>query len=173
MVARKIDQVKNLYGYRDIPKDAKTFYNSTEQSLQLLLKSMNDTQISDATKYYSNVVELTYFVEKELKIVDVDYISVNSRSSLPRDELQAMMDAYIDDIEMVRVYEVSFGHSDRVDMEIVDRLKSLSNDLKNLNVYRDDEILYEEQSLARRAMDQCLLQLRFLLDQFTETFVFY
>ncbi|XP_015793870.1 uncharacterized protein LOC107370394 [Tetranychus urticae] len=173
LVTRRSNQVKAKSALESIPRDAKTFYIETEQSLQLLLKSMNDTKISDATQYYSDVLELLYHAEKDLKFVNVDFMTVDSRSSLPKGELQAMIDAYADDIAMVLVYEAAFGRLDKVDMEIVDRLKSLSNNLKDLTIYHDSGLAIEELSIARKAMDQCLLQLRFLLHQFTETFLFH
>uniref|UniRef100_T1KSL8 HTH CENPB-type domain-containing protein n=1 Tax=Tetranychus urticae TaxID=32264 RepID=T1KSL8_TETUR len=49
MVNRRIDEIRTLYERKPILEDAKIFCNSTEQSLQLLLESMdsNDTRIND------------------------------------------------------------------------------------------------------------------------------
>uniref|UniRef100_T1KSL2 Prolyl 4-hydroxylase alpha-subunit N-terminal domain-containing protein n=1 Tax=Tetranychus urticae TaxID=32264 RepID=T1KSL2_TETUR len=122
MITRRIDQVKTLYESKSILEDAKIFCNSTEQSLNLLLESMNanDTQNGEFFESYSHIVQLIADVSNVMNLHYVDYLTVNSRDSFPRDELQAMMDAYISDIEMVRMCEVSMGRADRVDMKILE-----------------------------------------------------
>uniref|UniRef100_T1L611 Uncharacterized protein n=1 Tax=Tetranychus urticae TaxID=32264 RepID=T1L611_TETUR len=137
----------------------------------------NKAQINDVYKAYARIVDSMFEVYKVQKVtgvgyINTDYLNVNGRDSFPREELQAMIDAYIGDIEMIRKCEVSLGHPDRVDMEIVDRLKSLSNDVRNYTFYRDDPRgVTESYSVSRKTLDQCLWQLDFLLAQFTTAFI--
>ncbi|XP_015794402.1 uncharacterized protein LOC107370966 [Tetranychus urticae] len=172
LVNRRIDQVRTLYGGESIGKDAKIFLNTTDQSLQLLLQSMdsniNDTQI--VLENYSHIVDIIKDVCHIMQVPNLDYVSVNSGSSFAEEELQHLMDAYIGDIEMVRVCEESLGRSDRVDMNIVDRLKSLSNEIRNLKFYRDDKYNTEYYNTAKKTIELFFWQFKFLLNQFTENF---
>uniref|UniRef100_T1JY56 Prolyl 4-hydroxylase alpha-subunit N-terminal domain-containing protein n=1 Tax=Tetranychus urticae TaxID=32264 RepID=T1JY56_TETUR len=156
LVNRRIDQVRTLYGGESIGKDAKIFLNTTDQSLQLLLQSMdsniNDTQI--VLENYSHIVDIIKDVCHIMQVPNLDYVSVNSGSSFAEEELQHLMDAYIGDIEMVRVCEESLGRSDRVDMNIVDRLKSLSNEIRNLKFYRDDKYNTEYYNTAKKTIEK-------------------
>uniref|UniRef100_T1L613 Uncharacterized protein n=1 Tax=Tetranychus urticae TaxID=32264 RepID=T1L613_TETUR len=172
MVNRRIDEIRTLYERKPILEDAKIFCNSTEQSLQLLLESMdsNDTRINDLSESYSHIVRLINDVKSIMGIHNVDYLTMDSRYS-SRDNLQAMMDAYIGDIEMVRKCEVSLGRPNRVDMKIVDRLKSLSNEMLNYHFSKDDGFFTEESSISRKTMDQCLWRFDFFLNKFTATFI--
>uniref|UniRef100_T1KKM2 Uncharacterized protein n=2 Tax=Tetranychus urticae TaxID=32264 RepID=T1KKM2_TETUR len=173
MVNRRIDQVRTLYEGKSILEDAKIFCNSTEQSLRLLLESMdsNDTRISDLSESYSHIVRLINDVNSAMGIHNGDYLTMDSRYSFSRDNLQAMMDAYIGDIEMVRMCEVSLGRPNRVDMKIVDRLKSLSNEMRNYHFSKDDGFFTEVSSISRKTMDQCLWRFEFLLNKLTATFI--
>ncbi|XP_015794403.1 uncharacterized protein LOC107370968 [Tetranychus urticae] len=172
LVNRRIDQVRTLYKGESIGKDAKFFLNTTDQSLQLLLQSMdsniNDTQI--VLENYSHIVDIIMDVFHIMQVPNLDYVSVNSGSSFAEEELQHLMDAYIGDIEMVRVCEESLGRSDRVDMNIVDRLKSLSNEIRNLKFYRDDKYNTEYYNTATKTIELFFWQFKFLLNQFTENF---
>ncbi|XP_015793979.1 uncharacterized protein LOC107370504 [Tetranychus urticae] len=174
MVNRRINQVKALYESVSIYKDTKTFYNATEQSLKLVLDYIdsNNTLIMNIFSRYSRIVRLISNVAEQTEIPNFDYLNFGSGfvNSLPRKELQGMLDAYIDDIEMVRKCEVSLGRSDRVDMKIVDRLKSLSNELRNYHFYRDDRTVSDSQSISQKTLDQCLLQLDFLIIHFVLNF---
>uniref|UniRef100_T1JY61 Prolyl 4-hydroxylase alpha-subunit N-terminal domain-containing protein n=1 Tax=Tetranychus urticae TaxID=32264 RepID=T1JY61_TETUR len=156
LVNRRIDQVRTLYKGESIGKDAKFFLNTTDQSLQLLLQSMdsniNDTQI--VLENYSHIVDIIMDVFHIMQVPNLDYVSVNSGSSFAEEELQHLMDAYIGDIEMVRVCEESLGRSDRVDMNIVDRLKSLSNEIRNLKFYRDDKYNTEYYNTATKTIEK-------------------
>ncbi|XP_015793869.1 uncharacterized protein LOC107370393 [Tetranychus urticae] len=175
MITRRIDQIKTLYERKSILKDGKTFYTSTEHSLGLLLESVNsnDTQIGDLFESYSHIVNLLNEVNNLMQIHPVDHLTVDTSDSFSRDNLQAMMDGYIDDIEMVRMCEVSMGRADRVDMKIVERIKSLYNEVRNYTFYRDDSFVSESMSISRKTMDQCLWQFKFLLNKFTSTFIHY
>uniref|UniRef100_T1KI98 Prolyl 4-hydroxylase alpha-subunit N-terminal domain-containing protein n=1 Tax=Tetranychus urticae TaxID=32264 RepID=T1KI98_TETUR len=115
LVNRRIDQVRTLYERESIGKDAKTFLNTTNQSLQLLLEAMdsNNTQIGDVLENYSQIVGIMEDVSHNMEVPNFDYLHLNLRSSFDREELQNLLDAYIDDIEMVRMCEVSLGRSDR------------------------------------------------------------
>uniref|UniRef100_T1L589 Uncharacterized protein n=1 Tax=Tetranychus urticae TaxID=32264 RepID=T1L589_TETUR len=145
MITRRIDQIKTLYERKSILKDGKTFYTSTEHSLGLLLESVNsnDTQIGDLFESYSHIVNLLNEVNNLMQIHPVDHLTVDTSDSFSRDNLQAMMDGYIDDIEMVRMCEVSMGRADRVDMKIVERIKSLYNEKNNGPMFVAIQILVE------------------------------
>ncbi|XP_025018324.1 uncharacterized protein LOC107370505 isoform X5 [Tetranychus urticae] len=173
MVNRRIDEIRTLYERKPILEDAKIFCNSTEQSLQLLLDSMdsNNTRTGDLSESYSHIVRLINDVKSIMGIHNVDYLTMDSRYSFSRDNLQAMMDAYIGDIEMARKCEVSLGRPNRVDMKIVERIKSLSNEMRNYYFPKDDGFFAEVSSISRKTMDQCLWRFEFLLNKFTATFI--
>uniref|UniRef100_T1L590 Uncharacterized protein n=1 Tax=Tetranychus urticae TaxID=32264 RepID=T1L590_TETUR len=90
----------------------------------------------------------------------------------PRAELQAMMDAYIDGIEMVRMCEIPLGRAKRVDMKIFDRLRSF-NHLRNYHFDTEDSFNAREDLVSQQTMDQVLWRYKFLLDQFISTFSVY
>uniref|UniRef100_T1KSL9 Uncharacterized protein n=1 Tax=Tetranychus urticae TaxID=32264 RepID=T1KSL9_TETUR len=120
---------------------------------------------------YSHIVRLINDVKSIMGIHNGDYLFMDSRYIFSKDNLQAMMDAYIGDIEMVQKCEVSLGRPNRVDMKIVERIKSLSNELQNYYFPKDDGFFAEVSSISRKTMDQCLWRFEFLLNKFTATFI--
>uniref|UniRef100_T1KSL4 Uncharacterized protein n=1 Tax=Tetranychus urticae TaxID=32264 RepID=T1KSL4_TETUR len=136
------------------------------------MMNANDTRNGEFFESYSHIVKLITDVNNIMSFHNVDYLTVNSRDSFPQDELQEMIDAYIGDIEMVRKCEGSMGRADRVDMKIVERIKSLSNEVQNYYFYRDDNV-FETKSIKQRTLDQCLWRFKLFLNQFTETFIRY
>ncbi|XP_025018320.1 uncharacterized protein LOC107370505 isoform X1 [Tetranychus urticae] len=171
MVNRRIDQVKTLSEKNLILDNGKTFYNYTERSLNLFLESIYSNDNSELFERYSRIVQILSEGNKLLRIHSTDYLTVNSDTSFSRDELLAMIDAYIDDIEMVQKCEVPLGRPNRVDMKIVERIKSLFNELQNYIHHNDNIYIVESMDLSQKTMDQGLWQFEFLLNKFTTSFI--
>ncbi|XP_015793980.1 uncharacterized protein LOC107370505 isoform X6 [Tetranychus urticae] len=172
MVNRRIDQVKTLYERKLILEDGKTFYNYTEQSLHLFAESIDSSDIpkSKLFELYSDIVQIINEVNKLMGIESADYLTVNSDTIFSKINLLAMIDAYIGDIEMVHKCEVYMGRADRLDMTIVERIKSLSNELQNYIYPNDHNRFYESINLSKKIVDQFLWQFEFLLIKFTTAF---
>uniref|UniRef100_T1KB71 Uncharacterized protein n=1 Tax=Tetranychus urticae TaxID=32264 RepID=T1KB71_TETUR len=119
----------------------RTFYDSIIKSSELLTETMNanDDQYGDLFESYSHIVQLITDVSNVMKFYNNDYLTINSSSNFTRDELEAMMEAYIGDIEMVRKCEVSLGRSVRVNLRIVETIKSLSKGMQRYEFFNDDE----------------------------------
>uniref|UniRef100_T1L615 Uncharacterized protein n=1 Tax=Tetranychus urticae TaxID=32264 RepID=T1L615_TETUR len=113
-------EIKTLSEKNLILDNGKTFYNYTERSLNLFLESIYSNDNSELFERYSRIVQILSEGNKLLRIHSTDYLTVNSDTSFSRDELLAMIDAYIDDIEMVQKCEVPLGRPNRVDMKIVE-----------------------------------------------------
>ncbi|XP_015793978.2 uncharacterized protein LOC107370503 [Tetranychus urticae] len=174
LVNRRIDQVKTLYEKFSSYKDSKDFYNNTEQSLQLLLES-NRTSNADFYKAYERIVDRIVDVNYIMGIDDNEHMTINTLfEDTESYDLQAiLLSAYIDDIEMVCKCEDSLGNSYRVDMKIVDRLKSLSSQFQNYRSHNTNGFTIKASRVSQSTIYLCLWQFRLLLKQFTATFTHY
>uniref|UniRef100_T1KRW5 Uncharacterized protein n=1 Tax=Tetranychus urticae TaxID=32264 RepID=T1KRW5_TETUR len=173
MVKRRIAEVNAFYENKTLSNTTRAFALYTNQSLTMFLDLLSTDSCTDssndATEFYKQTVYRINEVYEYLDIDSYDRYTVDTIYALDIYNIsagvfKATINAYISDMELVRDYAKQ--SINRVNMGIVKKLKTLSDEMDNL--FHDDSWRRDtNKTIGYKAIDQGISRLRLLLKLFS------